>query len=221
MRRSDVRSLIGAAILAAMVFIAPARAEEPGKDKISLRLAWKPGETRRLRLSLDYRTTHEDVPGEKISKAIIVYRFRVLAVDKDGTADCLVTYERFMEKEDRPGNPKTSEYDSAKPPAVVPDEWKAMAAAVGRGFSLRITSLGRVVEVRGADALAEQLVNALKDVPEETRPWLEDWAQTMFSESNTKAGFNGLFDYLAKEPVAVGDTWSRVVAVNHGLPRIS
>jgi hypothetical protein len=102
----------------------------------------------------------------------------------------------------------------------VPDDWKGSAATVGKGYTIRVTPQGRVVEVRGAEEMAEKIVGELKDVDKRRRAWMEDWARISFSEDNVKQNFEGLLGNFPDRPVDVGDSWSRTTLMNHGFSRI-
>jgi hypothetical protein len=111
-------------------------------------------------------------------------------------------------------------YDSAKPPPFVPPPARGFAALQGKGFSVLVSPRGRVQDVRGLDALLEEMLKEM-DLPEgEGGGLVEKQFRGQFGEEAMKGTLGHLFLDYPGEPVAVGDSWNHTFTVSAGIPMI-
>jgi hypothetical protein len=138
---------------------------EDQADKLPLRLNLREGESLSLRMVTDQNISQTVLGQEQeiTQKIGFDFTFLIDAVDADGTAMVQVTYDWVMMEQDGPTGKIV--YDSADPPARVPDLAVGFAALVGRGFAMRLSAEGRVQDIQGVDALITGLLEEL-DLPE-------------------------------------------------------
>lgn len=96
------------------------------------------------------------------------------------------------------------EYDSEKDKEVPENpQVKMMAKMVGKAFTLKMTPSGKIVEMKGFDALMEEM---LKDLGEDVGP-MKEMLKQMLSDDTMKSAMQQLAPMLPEKAVGKGDAW--------------
>ncbi len=191
-----------------------------GSKKLDLKLRLEPGKSYGAKMIAD-QTITQTLMGQTqtITQSIgMGYTYQVQSVDPDGSMWVKITYDWVSYKQDSPMG-KVS-YDSANPPATVPQAAIGYAALVGRGFSAKITPTGEMTDVRGADQMVAEILGAMNLPAGSARDQVEALLRTQLSDEALKDSFEKAALFYPDKPVAVGDSWSGQIALASGMPMI-
>ncbi|HEX7899864.1 MAG TPA: DUF6263 family protein [Planctomycetota bacterium] len=96
------------------------------------------------------------------------------------------------------------EYDSEKDKEIPENpQVKMMAKMVGKVFTLKMTPSGKIVEMKGFDALMEEM---LKELGDDVGP-MKEMLKQMLSDDTMKSAMQQLAPMLPEKPVGKGDAW--------------
>ena len=191
-----------------------------GTKKLDLKLRLEPGKSYGAKMIAD-QTITQTLMGQTqtITQSIgMGYTYQVQSVDPDGSMWVKITYDWVSYKQDSPMG-KVS-YDSANPPATVPEAAIGYAALVGRGFSAKITPTGEMTDVRGADQMVAEILGAMNLPAGSARDQVEALLRTQLSDEALKDSFEKAALFYPDKPIAVGDSWSGQIALASGMPMI-
>jgi len=191
-----------------------------GSKKLDLKLRLEPGKSYGAKMIAD-QTITQTLMGQTqtITQSIgMGYTYQVQSVDPDGSMWVKITYDWVSYKQDSPMG-KVS-YDSANPPATVPEAAIGYAALVGRGFSAKITPTGEMTDVRGADQMVAEILGAMNLPAGSARDQVEALLRTQLSDEALKDSFEKAALFYPDKPIAVGDSWSGQIALASGMPMI-
>lgn len=195
-----------AAPLAALLLAAPQDA------KVELRLKYQKGQ------ELRYKTVQKSVTeaaGNSFHQQMgFVFSMKVEDVASDGAATLKCTYEAASVKAT---GIQDLDYDSEKDKEV-PDEpmLQMLSKLVGQSFVMKMTSLGRVTEVKGFDKILETMMAAAGD--EQARQMARQMLQQVFSDDAFKSMMQQMSPVLPDGKVGPGDAWATDSALK--LPMI-
>lgn len=210
------QAIAAAALIAALL----ASCGGGGDGKLDLRLRLEQGKTYGTKMVAE-QTITQTIQGQTmdVKQTIgMAYTYAVKKVESDGTALVDVTYTWIGYKQDGPmGN---VEYDSSNPPATIPDAAIGYAALLGQGFSMKMTPLGEVADMEGIDDLLERILDVLNVPAGSARDAILESLETQFGEQAMKESFEKASAIYPNKPVAVGDSWSKKVALAMGMPMI-
>lgn len=135
--------------------------------------------------------------------------------DVDGGGNMLV-YHRYSWIQFRQKGPAGEiVYDSAKKDVRVPVGAEGFAALVGEGYLMKLTPMGRVVEVKGAERMAANVRRKLPPGP--TGDQMMKPLARYFTEKAIKEGTEASMGIYPDKPVGVGDSWKTKVAMSQGF----
>jgi hypothetical protein len=186
----------------------------PTVEAAPVRLQFRPimGETRRMRMSAQQKITQVRGP-RKISMNQGVgldFTFKVLGVDeKSATMRCTFDALRFT----RTGDGITPiNYDSRKPPKVVPDDAEGFDALVGGTVVLRFDTQMKLVQVQELDKMIEHMLNKMGIKPE-SRKFLRPLMEAAMGDAALKNLGTTLASFPGRD-LKLGETWKKVDPVN-------
>ena len=193
---------------------------EDATEKIHLRLNLQEGESFSLRMVTDQDVSQTIQGQQQETKQTLGlgYTFDVNQVNSDGSALTRVTYDWVLFEQDGPlGKTK---YDSATPPDTVPPAAAGYAALVGQGFTMEISPAGWVQDIQGVDDMITRMLEEL-DLPEDpTTDSIEQSFRDQFGDKALKEGMENMMAIYPEEPIGIGDTWNKTIAVAVGFPMI-
>lgn len=166
------------------------------------------GDVYRVRMVSDQVITQtlEGQTEESLQSFGYEFTYTVREVDAQGNTAIDVAYEWvFIEQG---GSMGSVSYDSANPPEVIPEGALGFAALVGRGFSMRLTAEGEVLEISGLDAMYAEMLDELAPDDPEMRQVLEQVLQEQFGEEALSSQLNNIVFELPDEPIEVGESWT-------------
>ena len=188
------------------------------QSKVELRLSVHKGETHQISSTLDQtvRQTINGVAQEMKQKIGIGYTFTVSEIDANGVASARIRFNSVSFHAKTPAGPV--DYDSDHPPSQVPAMAMGVAAMLGQGFALKVTSDGRVTEVSGLDNMFNAVI-AKMNLPEgPSRAAIERTLRQQLDPENMKSNLQSVFAPFPDHSVAVGETWTRDVRISIGFP---
>lgn len=203
-------------LLAAIAACSGEQGGDGAGNTADLRLRLKQGE--RLRVwSLTEQEIRQSMLGELgITQRIgLATTYDVLGVDSAGVATLRVVYDSLAFMQD--GAIGHVEYSSADTSAQAPPLASGFAAMIGLGFTIRMGTDGRVLEIMGADSLREQIVRRLAEQRSSAGMPSMNMGQGVSPESLKESIEQGLAMYPGR-PIRPGDTWTRSTATLQGFP---
>ncbi|HZO89937.1 MAG TPA: DUF6263 family protein [Chthonomonadaceae bacterium] len=185
-----------------------------------LRLHMHVNDVHNMRMTANQQIT-QTINGQEIKLNQTIgmgFRFNVLNVTPDGAASMKITYRSVRFRMEGPQG--VMEYDSEHPPATLPPGMQGFAAMVGQSFTMLITPEGRVLEVKGMDALVQRVLDK-SGVPEgPARASMEKMLKQTFGEEGFKEMMGQMVGIYPSQPVNIGDTWMQHVALTRGFPLV-
>lgn len=136
-------------------------------------------------------------------------KFVVKSVDQTGAADLAVTFERFNVDVVAPFDEIADDGETRKTLDEIEDAYR------GKTISARVTPLGQIERVTGADRIEAEL-RALRIDRRGAGP-LGDLMQ-LASEDTVRDMVGVIFESYRLDPAAVGDTWTAVQPLVPGMP---
>lgn len=191
-----------------------------GSKKLDLRLRLEAGKSYGAKMIAD-QTITQTLGGQTqtMTQSVgMAYTYAVQSVESDGTMRIKVTYDWVQYQQDGPMG-KVS-YDSANPPATVPEAALGYAVMVGRGFTCRINSSGEIVDIQGVDEMLSEMLDALGVPPGSGRDAAEESLRSQFGSEALKESFAKAGLFYPDKPVAVGDSWNKKMFIETGMPMV-
>ena len=110
------------------------------------------------------------------------------------------------------------EYDSSKEDSPLTPVNRPFAALLGQGMLLKITPEGRVTEVRNIDKIRKSIMEKFSSEPASQQ--MMGTIDKLLNEQSIKESTESMIAIYPDEPVGIGDSWSRTLAVSSGSPMI-
>jgi hypothetical protein len=203
---------------------ASARAGEAPAEKIPLRLDLKKGATYSLQSTHD-RKISQDSAGRKQTVSEShgqTLSFKIFDVDGDRVASGTVTYTAVKFTQDGPLG--KIDYDSSAQPAAkpadLPVDVRAFAALVDKSFTVRLSRRGRVKEIKGADALASGVVEAMGLAEGPVKTAAKEAVKSQFSDQALKESLETIFAVYPAADIAPGDSWESILRLSSAMPAV-
>jgi hypothetical protein len=173
-----------------------------------LQLNLQVGDVYRVRVISDQVITQDlDGQSEETQQSIgYEYRYTIREVDADGNLWVDTMYDWVFVEQG--GSLGTMTYDSANPPEVIPQEATGYAALVGKGFSMRLSPTGEVLDVAGLSEMYSQIVEELAPDDPETGEVLEQLIEDQFGEEAIKSQAGEVVFAYPPGKVEIGDSWT-------------
>jgi len=182
----------------------------------------------RLRLPAGYKRTVTMITEQHIEQTMqgetvamdqtlgVGFDVEVLQVDDQGLMTLRYTYS--WTKITQQGPQGMVQYNSDTPPETVPPRARPFAALLGASFETDLTPRGEVRALRGAEALIDHVLEAL-EVPEgPARTRVRENLRNLFGGEGLRKRLEVMTAAYPEEPVAVGDSWTRVTDLTVGFP---
>ena len=186
-------------------------------DKVTLRLHLKEGDSYRLYNLIDQDINQVVMGQEQAVKQQIGmgYQYDVLSAD-EGVYRVKMTYYRIYFKQSGPMGEIL--YDSESPPETLPMQAKGFAGLLGQSLTLTFNERGIVTDVVGVDEMLANIMKQFEEVDPAMKAQMEQGMQRQFGAEAIKSQMETMFAIYPEDPVGVGDTWSKDVTLNTGLP---
>ncbi len=208
------------ALVGILVIVALLASCGGGAKKLDLRLRLEAGKSYGAKMVAD-QTITQTLAGQTqtMSQTIgMAYTYHVQGVESDGTLRVKVTYDWVRVGQDGPMG--SFSYDSANPPATIPDAALGYAALVGQGFSMQMRPNGEIVDVQGVDEMLSHMLDAMGVPAGSARDELEASLRSQFGSEALKESFEKAALFYPDKPVAIGESWSKDIALETGMPMV-
>jgi len=189
-------------------------------DEILLRFNLKEGKTYSMEMKSNQEIS-QTIQGQQIDMTQIVgmsYTYNVKKVDYEGNMTVEVVYDSVYFKQEGPMG--QVEYDSANPDTDVPPLARGFAGLVGQKFTMEMTPMGIVKNVRGVDGLITNIVKQLNIADSNARISLEESLREQFGEEAMKDTLEKMTAIFPEGPVTIGESWTKKVEITTGTPMI-
>lgn len=176
--------------------------------KVKMQFSPEVGDVYRIDMTMVQEITQTFEGEEMITEQTMGFGYSISATsgDEDGNVWLDAQYEWIQLQQNTPVG--TVEYDSRNPPEDSDPLYQAFGNMVGKGFSMKVSPSGEVLEVTGVDTLLFGLIEDLGVEDETLRAQFEEQIQEQFSEEALKEQMgNMIVDYPEGE-VRIGDTWT-------------
>ncbi len=216
-----LRLVCGLLFLFAGCGVAQVQAAATGKTDdaaVLLQLHFHANDVRNIKVIMEQKikTTFPNQPEVTINQTIgFGYRMTVISVDDKGNAETKMTYRSVLWKQNR-GQQGSSEYDSAHPPATVPDEAKGFAALIDQSVNITFAPDGQVLKTSGVDEMLKKMVAKL-GLAATAATDMEQSLKAQFGDDAMRETMEQMTRIYPEKPVKVGDAWSRHVELGRGL----
>ena len=187
-------------------------------EKIVYKLHFTQGQTFGLKLSNSNRLTQTVGSQQCDIKAFtgLTMLLGVTSVDLAGTALMNATYQSVNYSLDSPT--EHGKCDTANPNAICDPLAAGMAALAGQGFTMRVSSDGRVFDVEGVEKIMKRAEDMLATAPEEVKLSAMAAVRQNCGPKATQEEMEDIFNFLPSHPVAVGERWSMSHVTTAGIP---
>jgi len=179
------------------------------QKKVTLKLNLKVGESYTVTAtSKDHRSvTFGGLPRKESETATVTVTLKATEVDKDGTVHGTVTYDAVRVEGEGPDGKYA--YDSAKDKAAPATAASAQkyAALVGRPLEVVVTSLGEVTSVKGAEDIADAILEAM-EVADDKRDAVEQEVRASAGNEGLKEAIQKLIPRYPEKPIPQRTAWT-------------
>lgn len=213
--RRHILALVGILVIVALLASCGG-----GVKKLDLRLRLEAGKSYGAKMVAD-QTITQTLAGQTqtMSQTIgMAYTYHVQGVESDGTMRVKVTYDWVRVGQDGPMG--SFSYDSANPPATIPDAALGYAALVGQGFSMQMRPNGEIVDVQGVDEMLSHMLDVMGVPAGSARDELEASLRSQFGSEALKESFEKAALFYPDKPMAIGESWSKDIALETGMPMV-
>lgn len=135
-------------------------------------------------------------------------------VDKDKNVTIAYKYDSIKISTESAG--QKIEYDSKKPDTTSPLN-SIYGAIVGKGFTVKVSNKGQVLEVKGVDDLLNSIVSKLPANDEQKKAFKSTLAQS-FGDDAIKSMINQSMNYYPQNSVKTNDTWENKYSIKAMFP---
>ena len=136
----------------------------------------------------------------------------VTSIDADGNYNLDVTYKSFACK--ITGLPEPVEFDST---SSNHNDFP-LANIVNKTYQIKITPLGKVLDVKGADQLIDVMVDSMTSPPEVKAILSKEALKNQFGDKATQEMMSGLFGSFPDRPIKEGERWQQELTMKYSYP---
>ncbi len=168
------------------------------QDKVELKWKFQKGQEHRYRLTQKMAT---EFGGASILQEMAsTYSMSVTEVDEKGAATLSCKYEAVAVKANFP---EEYDYDSEKDKEPPEQEYpKMMSRVLGKSFTMKMTTSGKVTDVKGIDKVLEAMLQGAGNEQAEMM------AKQMFNDESFRTMMQQMSPMLPEQKVGKGDTWA-------------
>lgn len=142
------------------------------------------------------------------------FAMEVKDVDKDKNVTMDYKYDSI--KVSAESNGSKNEYDSKKPDSANPMS-ALYGSVIGKGFTVKLSNKGQVLEVKGTNELLNSIVDKISASAEEKNQIKNSLAQS-FGDEAIKSMINQSMNYYPKNQVKNNDTWESKYDIKTIMP---
>ncbi|MDD4183552.1 MAG: DUF6263 family protein [Candidatus Omnitrophica bacterium] len=190
-------------------------------NKIKLRFNAKKGESYQYRIAMEQKISQAIMEQEQYIDQTLTIGFKISIedVDKQGNATARFTYNEIYLKQS--GSMGTIKYDSKEPGTPVSPEASSFAALDGASFIAVMDSMGRVVEIKGEDALIEHMLKKLPLPRGIAKAEMEKRLREKYNARALKETIGKMIAPYPENAVGVGDSWTVTTTMSQGISAVA
>lgn len=127
-----------------------------------------------------------------------------------------VSYEWIQIKQTGPAG--EIEFDSRNPSESEDASTKAFNALIGKGYSMKVSPSGEILEISGLDTMISALLNDMEIEDEELAAQMEEQFNKQYNEETLKEQMGNMVIQYPEGAVEIGDTWTASVKSSALVP---
>lgn len=187
-------------------------------QKVELRLNLTEGDTYSYINEVD-QTITQDIMGMKqvIEQDITFYYDATVVSAEEDEYKLEYTYTRSILKMDGGPMMGVTEFDSEEETEDIPPMAIGYAGLIGQSFTVTFNALGEVTEVKGVDAMLDNMMEQFGDMPENERETIRTSMETQFGEEGMKSTIQAASPSFPEGKMKKGGTWESEDVVNSGF----
>ncbi len=145
------------------------------------------------------------------------WKYDVTGLEKSNEMNLKLTYKRI--KVTQKFNEQSSSYDSDNPPEYLDPSMKGLASMPGAVLTVRMTTDGKVAQIKGVDAMLDKMIKAMAmPNPDQKEEVIADLRKQWGTDA-MKQSLEQITSFYPSEPVVPGDSWnSNFDIASGGLP---
>lgn len=186
--------------------------------KVKMQFAPKVGDVYHLSMVMEQEIKQTLMDEEMTMNQTIGFGFSytATAIDENGNVVIDVQYEWVQVKQTSPNGEMT--YDSRNPSEEVDQAALAFGALVGKGFSMKVSPAGEVLEISGLDTMITALLDDMKLEDQALRAQMEEQLKKQYNEEALKEQFGSIIVKYPEGEAKIGDTWTASVKSSSIVP---
>jgi len=176
---------------------------------VTLKLNVSKGEKYDMEMISDQRIAQE-MQGQKqevFQKMGFVYNYIIEDVDLQGNMTTKIIYNSIYQEVD--GGSGKITFDSKNPPKVESPQTKILMCLVGKGFIVKQTPMGKVLDVKGTEDIIKSLVKKMELKDPEQEKQLTASLSDQFGSDRMSEMVEKLTNFYDGAPKKVGDKWKK------------
>jgi hypothetical protein len=186
--------------------------------EVQLRFNPKMGDTYKVQMVAEQQIS-QTLEGETMDVAQTIgmgFTYAITEIDADGNAWVDVVYDSIRLDQSSPtGNVS---YDSANPPEEVPPEAMGIGALVGKGFRMKLSPEGEIVEVAGLDEMINDMLDDMGITDEAMLEQLRQSISEQYDADAMREQMGNTVISYPDGPVRIGDTWTETTTSGGQFP---
>jgi hypothetical protein len=186
-----------------------------GQEKISLRMKLQKGQTYLLQ-SENKTNISQTINGSeiKISQNMNAsMKCQILDVDSLSSATLKITYSRIKFQQD--GSAGKMEYDSDHPSKDLPPGASVLAALINTGFTMKVSSTGRILDIQGIDAMIEAILQNMGS--DNNIEALKANLKKQYGDTAIKEMSQQFMLDFPKDSIGIGEGWTAKTSITKGV----
>jgi hypothetical protein len=144
------------------------------------------------------------------------FTYNVTEVDANGNAWVDVVYDSARLDQSSPSGDVS--YDSANPPEEVPPGALGFSALVGKGFRMKISPEGEIIEVTGLDTMINDMLDDMGITDEALLEQLRQSISEQYDADAMREQMGNTVINYPDGPVRIGDTWTETTTSGGQFP---
>lgn len=178
-------------------------------EKGKLMMNFKKGDSFNVEMNTNLKTTmnilNQNVETDEVEK--VLYNYKITDIDKDNVYTIKATIKSiYMKSANEKG---TNEYDSSKDIGKNDINSNLMTSLIGRAFTIKLTPVGEVKEIKGFDELIKTWTSNTTE---------QDSLKKLFGNDALKEQVEQMFKLYPDKKVNVGDKWTTDMSISSGIP---
>lgn len=194
-----------------------------GPKKTALRLNFEKGKTYYYDVTSD-QDISQTIMGQQVAiRQQMIFGIAMEVVDKDKDSNLVIStmYNKIKFRQESATG--VIEYDSDKPASDSSDNplARVFSSMKGGSFTVVMTPMGKVKEVRGYEDLVNRVVDNVSNGSDSLKAVMKNTVGSQFSDKSVIESLESSWNIYPEETISEGDHWTKTIKTSSGFPIIS